>query len=131
MTRKLDYLLQEWAQGCVTDMGKSGYSGINIIEKILRDPGISTKGSRHRVLWWPRNRKMARMSKAMHQIPKRRQVCLIVEYGGIVNDDNGQLLTKKDIRAHFGLKCKDFDIYVKKSRKRLREILRGYGEIKK
>jgi len=93
--RKIDVLLTEYAEDVVNSMTDTGFSGINIIEKILRDPGISTQGSKHRVLYWHRNKRIAKMSKAMHHVSQRGQLCLIVKYGRIVKED-GQILTRQE-----------------------------------
>ena len=113
---KIDADLTVWAREKVSTLHRSGYSGINIIEKILRDPGIATGGSRHRILWWPRSKRLAKMSRAMHRVSQRGQVCLVVEYGEIVKPNNGQILTKQEFSRYLGISVKIFDKNIKKAR---------------
>ena len=87
MSRKIDGLIGEWAEAEVNDLSKSGIYGINIVERLWRDPGMATGGAKHRVLWWPRNRRVAKVSRAMHQVDNISKICLIARYGGMVNDD--------------------------------------------
>ena len=123
--KRFIYDLHKWAEDIADAADKTGFSSINIIEKILRDPGYSTKNSKHVVLWWYRNKHIAAMSKAMHQVPISMQICLVVEYGRILKGD-GQILTKKEFCAKTGYSCALFDSYIRVSKKKLRGILRGY-----
>ena len=118
---KLDTDITEWAEDMVNNCRKTEFSGINIIEKILRDPGISTMGSRHRVLWWPKNRRIARMSSAMHQIDIISRVCLIVKYGRIVEDD-GTVFTKYNLAKNSSINVRRFNKITKNAKTKLREI---------
>ena len=133
MPSKLDYDLRDWAQQVVLDMNLSGFPGINAVERILRDPGIGTYGSLHKVLWWPiwhprgRYKRCNRLRKAICQLPPRYRICLVVKYGELVRDD-GALLTKRDLCAMCALKQGDFDVYIKKSKKIIRRILRSYAQ---
>ena len=113
---KIDFDLMLWAEDQVNTMHRSGFHGMNIIYKILKDPGISTGGSRHRILWWPKSKRIARMSKAMHQVSQRGQLCLLVEYGKIVKLHDGQILEKAEFSRFMGFGCKCFDANVKISR---------------
>ena len=97
MGKKLDADIQEWARSVVADADKSNISGINVVEKILRDPGMATGGSRDRVHWWPKNRRIARMSRLMHCIDLITQICLIVDSGVIFRDD-GKVFRAKDLK---------------------------------
>ena len=109
MPDEIDADLTVWARDRVRTLHRSGYSGINIIEKILKDPGIATGGSRHRILWWPRSNRLARMSRAMHHVSQRGQVCLVVEYGEIVKPNDGRILTKQEFSRYLGISVKIFD----------------------
>lgn len=122
MSRKLDGWIAEWAMSIVRDSRRSGYSGINVVERILRDPGISTRGSNHRVLWWPRNHRIAKMSKAMHQIDKVSQIVLIIDAGCIVNDD-GTIFTKHDLARNSSVGVRRFNEMRKISKRKLSRIL--------
>ena len=90
--RTLDSLLVEYCEHLVNTYHRSGYSGQNIIHKILQDPGISTQGSRHRVLFWPKNKRLFKMGRAFHHLDIMQQMILIVFYGRIVDPDNGQIV---------------------------------------
>jgi hypothetical protein len=96
MGRKLDADILAWALDLIGFARRSGFSGINAVERILRDPGISTGGSDHKILWFPRNRRISKISKAMHQIDRIDQICLIVESGALIDDD-GRVFTMKDL----------------------------------
>ena len=132
MTKRIDGLISEWAEDVVNRCGgvigkghDEGFSGINIIEKILRDPGISTAGSRHAVHWWPRNYRISMMSRAMHKIDTISQVCLLVRYGRILKDD-GNVYTKHDLAKDSSIEVRRFNDLVKKARIKLLEITRAY-----
>ena len=128
--RNLDFLLVEYCEHLVNVMDRSGFSGVNIIEKILKDPGISTLGSKHRILWWPKNKRIAMMSRAFHHVIPRARVCLVVEYGKVLKED-GWILTKKEFCADSGSSCALFDSYVKVAKKQLRYILKTYEKSEK
>jgi len=90
--RNLDSLLVEYCEHLVNTYHRSGYGGQNIIHKILQDPGISTLGSRHKILWWPKNKRIFKMGRAFHHLDIMQQMVLIVNYGRIVDPDNGQIV---------------------------------------
>lgn len=121
MSRKIDGLIAEWAEDVVNNCHKSGFSGINVVEKILRDPGISTSGAKHKILWWPRNRRIAKMSRAMHQIDDISQVCLIVKYGGMVKED-GSVFKEKDLIQNSTLTTREFRERIRSARMLLNKI---------
>lgn len=132
MTKRIDGLISEWAEDVVNRCGNvigkthdEGFSGINIIEKILRDPGIATGKSRHVVHWWPRNRRIAMMSRAMHQIDIISQICLLVRYGRILKED-GNVYTKQDLAKDSSIDVRRFNDIVKNARKKLLTITRAY-----
>ena len=127
MSRKLDADIKEWATDVMRHVHKSAFSGINAVERILRQPGNSTKGSNHRVLWWPRNRRISKMSKAMHQIDSVSQVCLIINAELILNDDN-TIFSFRDLAKNSSLTVGRARGYVTKSKRKLRKILRGFGK---
>ena len=131
VSKKLDRWLVEYCEDIVNTLHRSGYSGINIIEKILKDPGISTGGSRDRILWWPKNDRMAKMSKAFHQISGYSRLCLVVEYGRMVLPENGQILTKEMFCRKLGKSCAFFDVCVKQAKTKLRYILKTYEKSSK
>ena len=128
--RNLEFRLVEYCEDFVNTMHKSGFTGINVVEKLLHDPGISTQGSQHRVLWWPKNKRIAEMSRAFHYVIPLARACLIVEYGKILKDD-GWILTKKEFCANSEYSCALFDVYIKHAKKQLRYILKTYEKSEK
>lgn len=121
---EVNCMIKEWASDVVRDMHKSGYYGINIVERILRDPGVSSKGLRHKVLWWPRNHRIALVSKAAHQLEPMAQMCLVVKFGGMMRDD-GKLFTKHDLAQYSSLEVRRFNKIVADAKIKLREIIKG------
>ena len=122
MSARIDGLISEWAEDVVNNCHKSGFSGINIIEKILRDPGISTSTSRHKVLWWPKNKRIAMMSRAMHRIDPISQVCLIVRYGRMLKDDSS-IFQERDLVRNSSLTMREVRDRIHSAKKRLMEIV--------
>jgi hypothetical protein len=121
---KLDDDLREWTGCVVEEVDKSGYSGINAVERILRDPGFSTGGSQHRILWWPKNRRMAKMSRAMHRIDSISRICLIVEYGPLKKSDD-TAFTVRDLKLNSSLSIGEIRERIRDAKSALRDILRG------
>ena len=121
--RNLDSLLVEYCEHLVNTYHRSGYSGQNIIHKILQDPGISTQGSRHRVLWWPKNRRIYKMGRAFHHLEPMAQMCLIVNYGRIVDPDNGQIVTPVDFALDHGFGLRKFNKIISDASKILRGLV--------
>ena len=128
MTSKLDGEICEWAKDVINSSSSSGFSGINIIEKILRDPGFSTGGSRHRVHWWPRNKTIAKMSRAMHQIDPISQVCLVVDSGNLVKED-GNIFTLHDLKKSSSLSMAFIKETIRESKRKLRKIARNKAKV--
>lgn len=122
--RVVNGMIHEWATDLVDNMHKSGFYGINIVEKILRDPGFSTKGMRHRILWWPKNKRIAAMSRAMHQIEPLAQVCLVVAFGRVLSDD-GTVFTKHELAEYSSVEVRRFNGIVSNAKTKLREILKS------
>ena len=122
MSKRLDKDINEWAQNIVMNLHRSGFSGINVVEKILRDPGISTGGSKHRVLWWPKNKRIAKMSRAMHQIDPICQIVLVVDSGYVLTDD-GRVFDKYMLAKYSSLGVRRFNEYLKKTKLKLSDIL--------
>ncbi len=122
---KLDSDITEWAEDVVNNLHKSGFSGINIIEKILKDPGISTKGSRHRVLWWPKNKRLYKIGKAMHQVSGIGVICLVIQYGRMLKED-GNIYTAVDLSKDSSIDLRRFEDECRAAKGKLRAILRDY-----
>jgi len=115
--------LDEWCRDQVNNAYSSDFSGINVIEKILRDPGMSTDGSRDRVLYWPRSKRIARISRAMHQVDSISRVCLIVDSGHLMKED-GNSFTLNDLKKNSSLSVGDMRYRIKESKRKLREVRR-------
>ena len=122
MADRLVYLIREWAEAAAEDMWKSGYPGINAVEQLLRDPGRSLGINGHRVLYFHRNQRIAKVSRAMHQIDPISQICLIVRYGRIV-DENGQIIGGRDLVNASSLTPADYKEKCRGAVRKLKKIL--------
>ena len=122
--RTLDSLLVEYCKEVADTMYRSDYSRENAIHRMKFNPGISTQGSRHRILWWPRNRRIAKMSRAFHHLDVMQRMCLIVEYGKIVDPDNGQIVIPLDFALDHGFGLRKFNNNVRESKTILSRILK-------
>ena len=122
MADRLVYLIREWAEAAAEDMWKSGYPGINAVEQLLRDPGRSLGINGHRVLYFHRNQRIAKVSRAMHQVDPISQVCLIVKYGRIVDDD-GRIMTGRDLVSNSSLTPADYKEKCRSALHKLRKVL--------
>ena len=125
--RRVDRWLTDWAESVIDDVHASNYSGINVVERILRDPGISTDLSQHKVLWWPRNKRVARVSKAAHQLTPIDRVILVVHYGHVKNDD-GTRFTKKDLAQNSSISVSRYHDIKRAARDKIAGILDSYDE---
>ena len=108
--QRVDVWLQEWAEQAIFEaLWKSDLSGINVVERLLRDPGRATGNSGHKVLWWPKNHRISKVSKAMHQVEPIDRIILMIDYGFIPKDEKTKFtlndlvknssLTMGDVRA--------------------------------
>ena len=122
---KIDSWLEEWAESVIEDSYKSHYSGINAVERILRDPGVATSQGSHRVLWWPKNPRVAKISKAAHQLTPIEIVCLLVKYGHVV-DDNQNRFTPEHLATHSSIGLRRFKKIVREAKNKLSRILDSY-----
>ena len=113
--------LDEWCRAEVDSAYTSEYSGINVIERILRDPGVSTDHSKDRVLWWPRNKRVGRMSRIMHQIDPISRICLIVNSGCLMKDD-GNSFTINDLKKCSSLSIGHIKQRIREAKRKLRKI---------
>ena len=123
MSKRLDADIQEWAQSIVVDADRSGLSGINVVERILRNPGMATDTSPHRVHWWPKNRRIAKMSRAMHVLSKSEQIVLIIDSKEIFCD-NGKVFTKYDLAKYSSVSVRKYHEYRNQAKKKLLSKLR-------
>ena len=128
--RRIDRWLHDWAETVIEDANKSNLSGINTVEKLLKDPGIATDISQHKVLWWPKNRRVARISKAAHQLCSTEIVILVIHYGIVLNDDQSRL-TKKDFAKVTGISVSRFHDIKRVARAKISTILDGYDKREK
>ena len=118
-------MIADWVFEVSMNVHKSEYYGINVIERVLRDPGIAKYKRRHWIFWWPRSRRVALVEKAMHQIPVIQQICLLVQYRGVIRED-GNVYTKHDLALDSSVTVREFNRYRKESENKIREILEGY-----
>ena len=125
--RRVDRWLTKWADAELELCHKSNYSGINVVERILRDPGIATDKSQDRVLWWPRNKAISRVSKASHQLTPTERIVLIIHYGFVKNDD-GTRMTKKELSKCSSIDVARFGRILRDAKNKIIRILRGYDK---
>ena len=133
MTR-VDRWITEYVERVIADIGRSNYSGINVVERILKDPGIATGQGSHRVLWWPHrkkriskaaHRRASWTSKAFHQLTPVEAVILIVHYGHVPKGD-GSRFTKADLCANSSLTQERYLLIKKTASKKMSRILSSY-----
>lgn len=118
MGRRLDADIYEWAQSVVHDSDNSNLSGINVVERILRDPGRSSGDSPHRVHWWPKNRRIAKMSRLMHQVDKVSQLILIID-AGVIGTDDQATFDKYRLAKCSSISVREFNKMKKKAKAKL------------
>lgn len=123
--RRVDRWLGDWAEAAMADSLASNFSGISVIERILRDPGIATGLNQHRVLWWPKNRRVAKVSRAAHQLSPIERIVLIVHYGFVKNDD-GTRFTKKELAQNSSISVPRYHEIKKSARQKIADILDTY-----
>ena len=128
MSRKIDGMIAEYVADFAKDLHKSGYSAISVVERLLRDPGFATGGAQHRVLWWPRNRRVARVSKAFHYLTPIERIILIIHYGGIRNDDQ-TIFKKEDLAKCSSIGLRKFNRIQKLAKNKIQVILDSYNKI--
>lgn len=125
---RIDSWLVDWAESVIDDTYKSNYSGINVVERILHDPGVATGQGAHRVLWWPKNRRVAKISKAAHQLTPIERICLIIHYGHVLNDDKTRF-TKHNLATYSSIGVRRFNTIRKKAKTKLSKIIRTYKHL--
>jgi hypothetical protein len=123
LSDNLDDSIREWADDQVKLM-LGGYSGINAVERILRDPGIASQISQHKILWWPKTRRIARISRASHHLRPIDRIVLMVDAGVVMNKE-GKPLEPKEFCEETKGSVRKYGAYVKRAKQRLREILRN------
>lgn len=120
MADRLVYLIREWAEAEADNLWKSGYYGINAVEQSVRSPGRSEGGSR--ILYFHKNPRIARVSRAIHHIDPVSRTCLIVRYGRVMGDD-GQLFTGRDLVSNSSLTPADYKEKCRDALHKLRKVL--------
>ena len=123
--RRVDRWLGEWAESAIRDANSSCMPGIGVVERILRDPGIATQISQHKVLWWPRNRRVAAISRAAHQLTPIERIVLIIHYGYVQNDD-GTRFTKRHLEKFSSVSQKRFSKLRRDARRKIVKLLDSY-----
>jgi hypothetical protein len=121
---RIDSWLYEWAEQECKDIHESGISSINVVERLLRDPG-GTQIAEHKVLWWPKNRRVARVSKASHQLTPLERIVLIIDYGNIRREDQKRF-TLKDLARYSSVSVRRSRVIKKAAKAKLSKILSGY-----
>ena len=127
--RRVDRWGHEWAAAVIDDtfQPRGEWSGINAVERILRDPGIATGMPEHKVLWWPKNRRVSLMSKAAHQLTPTEITLLVVHWGTVLNDD-GTRFTKKNLAQNSSISVSRYHDIVRGAKVKLSRILAGWDK---
>ncbi len=115
-------MISEYVQDFMRNIHKSGFSGVNVVEKILSDPGFSTGGSHHRILWWPKTRRIAKVSRAFHHISPKERVIMIIHYKGILRDDHN-IFTKHDLAKYSSIGLRRYGEIQRNAKRKLVTIL--------
>ena len=133
MTR-VDRWLVEYFERVIADASRSNLSGINIVAKLLHDPGIATGQAKDKVLWWPHrkkriskaaHRRASWTSKAAHQLTPTELVVLTVHYGHVPKPD-GSRYTKADLCAESSLTQEKYLNIKKNAKRKMSKILSSY-----
>ncbi len=119
--QRIDRWLIEWAEDCIARTADSNLSPINVVEKLLRDPGMSTGKSQDKILFWHRNPRIAAVSKAMHQVDATSQVILIVHYGYLPHE--GRKYTMNDLVRESSLTLSECRNKRRKARSKINKII--------
>ena len=134
--RRVDRWLGDWAESVIVDTYRSEYGGINAVERILRDPGVATVLSQHKVLWWPhrknhisaeRHKALSWTYKAAHQLTPIEIIVLIIAYGYVKNDD-GTRFTKHELAQNSSISVSRYHDIKKAARAKMQGILDSYEE---
>lgn len=125
--RRVDRWLHDWAESVIEDANASQFPGIGAVERILKDPGIATDKTQHRVLWWPKNRRVAKVSRAAHQLTPIEIIILVIHYGFVVNDDQTRF-TKKDLAKNSSISEQDFSKLRRDARRKIAALLKAYDK---
>lgn len=118
--QRIDRWLIEWADDCIRRAYSSDLSSINVVEKLLRDPGMATGKSHDKVLFWHRNPRIAAVSKAMHQLDPISQIVLIVHYGFLPHE--GRKFTLNDLVRNSSLTMADCRDRRRKARRKINNL---------
>ena len=116
-------MIAEYVVEYVKEAHGSPFSAINTVENLLRNPGFSTDGSQHRVLYWHKNRRVAKVSKAMHILSPKERMLLIVHFNGVINED-GSTFTEKDLVQNSSLTTRRIKDYVRVAKRKVEQFLR-------
>ena len=127
--QRIDRWLIEWAESVIAESANSNLSGINTVEKLLRDPGHTTGLSGHKVLWWPKNHRVAKISKAVHQINPVDRVILIIHYGYLPHE--GRKMTLRDLVRNSSLTMSEVRDRRRKARRKINNLTNKRAECQK
>lgn len=99
----------------------SGYPCLNVLERILREPG-RTNVAGHRILHrWP-PRRLQQINQAFSRIERFGQVVILVKYGFMRLDD-GAPATDRDRADAVGLTLRDFDTCLARAKEAIHQQL--------
>jgi len=123
MSRRIDSMISDYIVEYVKLVHGTSFSGINVVNKLLKDPGFSTEGSQHRVLWWPKNHRIAQISKAFHVLSPKEVAIMAIYYKGVINDD-GSTFTKEDLAKNSTIGLRRFGEIHRNAKRKVKDALK-------
>ena len=122
--QRVDRWLIEWAEDEIRQSNMSNLSGINVVEKLLRDPGMATGKSKDRILFFHRNPRIAAISRAINraEIDNLTKIILIVDYGYIAKED-GKRFKINDLVRNSSLTMSECRAKKRDARRKINSLL--------
>ena len=95
--------ISDWAHDLMrqADLADYGYSDVNVVERLLRDPGRAPRAE-SKILFWHRNPRIAAVSRASRVLSNLEQTILLVHYKAVRNED-GSVMTKRQLARILGM----------------------------
>ena len=102
----------------------SNLSGINVVERLLRDPGRASAKSNDRILFFHKNPRIAAISRAINhaEIDNVTKIILIVDYGFIAKDD-GKRFKINDLVRNSSLTMSECRAKKREARQKINRLL--------
>ena len=114
---RIDRWLIEWADDVIRRAYSSELSSVNIVERLLRDPGMASDSGKDRVLFWHRNPRIASVSRAAYRLDTISQIILIIHYGYLPYE--GRKFTLKDLAKNSSMTLGEISAKRRDARRKL------------